>query len=594
MASSTKSSSSSATTQPIKRIRKEIRTLSNTEWNNVVKAFWVMKLTNDNEGKRKYGNRFISYDRLVLKHGISALDDRGDQAHFGPVFNTYHRAFIREAENSLLAINPSISGLPYWDSSSQTSIFTKKYFGSLIGAGQGYVVNNGAFKNWPIAETNKLSSPSGSMRVSNSFGLLRHPLNINSAKYATRRGGLFCGEEMPFNLQTDSWDKCLSIKENDINRYIACVNPNLHGPIHMMVAGTWKRSDQKSESNDCAQWFSVIQVPFPMKSTCSNQEDCEDSSIIYIQGYGAGCFQCPQCSTYDETANCMCAVQDRCESLYDSLNAVVATDLMAPQQQISILGDFADSVASVNDPVFLFFHCNMDRHFQHWIVQNFSSQTLKSTNYYHFTTNGYDGTNLDDIINSKDPFIDIFNSSKLSKSKRQKLFARNKKLTHRDILDLTSPLTIDYTYDSIIQMQQNSVERHYVRGLKPITPEITNYTSLEAHLHVRGFALNTPSRSLESTAFNEFRIVGSFVYICIILVILLLCIPYLIYFFCLKYCHPRTDTIETFEYTSSSCDNDIVDETREDEIQQENQDTNQNETKQKPDDETKDDEDSKR
>jgi hypothetical protein len=66
------------------------------------------------------------------------------------------------------------------------------------------------------------------------------------------------------------------------------------------------------------------------------------------------------------------------------------------------------------------------------------------------------------------------------------------------------------------------------------------------------------------------------------MVILLLCIPYIIYFFCIKYCYPYTDTIQTFEYTSNSCDHDDVnetkmDETKQDEKQVEKQDENQDE-----------------
>ena len=42
--------------------------------------------------------------------------------------------------------------------------------------------------------------------------------------------------------------------------------------------------------------------------------------------------------------------------------------------------------------------------------------------------------------------------------------------------------------------------------------------------------------------YYEFQNVGTVLYICVLLVILLLCIPYLVYFFCIKYCYPRNDS----------------------------------------------------
>lgn len=93
------------------RIRKEIRKLSATEWNDVVNGMWIMKKTPLDQGKTKYGPQFITYDRMLAKHAHAALNPVGDQAHFGPIFGVFHRAWLLEFENSLLAINKNISGL---------------------------------------------------------------------------------------------------------------------------------------------------------------------------------------------------------------------------------------------------------------------------------------------------------------------------------------------------------------------------------------------------------------------------------------------------------------------------------------------------
>ena len=98
-----------------KRIRREIRDLSEREWNAVVAAMWIMKKTSDANGRAKYGDFFVSYDTMVAKHISAALDPAGDQAHFGPVLGIFHRAWLLELENSLLAIDHEIEALPYWD-----------------------------------------------------------------------------------------------------------------------------------------------------------------------------------------------------------------------------------------------------------------------------------------------------------------------------------------------------------------------------------------------------------------------------------------------------------------------------------------------
>lgn len=93
------------------RIRKEIRNLSHQEWDEVVKAMWVMKTITQKEGERKYGLQFKTYDRMLAKHANAALNPNGDQAHFGPIFGVFHRAWLLEFENSLIAINKNITGL---------------------------------------------------------------------------------------------------------------------------------------------------------------------------------------------------------------------------------------------------------------------------------------------------------------------------------------------------------------------------------------------------------------------------------------------------------------------------------------------------
>lgn len=52
----------------MKKVRKEIRALTISEWDAVVRALWIMKQTSDSDGKTLYGKHFISYDSMISKH----------------------------------------------------------------------------------------------------------------------------------------------------------------------------------------------------------------------------------------------------------------------------------------------------------------------------------------------------------------------------------------------------------------------------------------------------------------------------------------------------------------------------------------------
>ena len=113
-----------------KRIRREIRSLSTDEWDKVVNAMWKMKEYTYEEGIATFGNNFRTYDYFVVKHAIAATDTRGDQAHFGAHFISWHSAFVLEFELAIMAIDNTIESLPYWDSTiTSPSIFTNDYFG---------------------------------------------------------------------------------------------------------------------------------------------------------------------------------------------------------------------------------------------------------------------------------------------------------------------------------------------------------------------------------------------------------------------------------------------------------------------------------
>lgn len=116
------------------------------------------------DGRRLYGSKFINYDDLTMLHACSVYDPQCDQGHYGPNFANFHRAYLLAFENSLLAIDPSIEAMPYWNVFRDTPdsddcygydnecyIFSDKYFGDLYGdSSEDYAVTNGLFAYWPV------------------------------------------------------------------------------------------------------------------------------------------------------------------------------------------------------------------------------------------------------------------------------------------------------------------------------------------------------------------------------------------------------------------------------------------------------------
>ena len=142
------------------RVRSEIRSLPLIEWEKTVSALWVMKTTTSVDGIKKYGASFRTYDSMVAKHITAALHPGGDQAHFSPIFPLFHMLWVLEMENSLLSVDKTLSGVPYWNVlSNPMSVFTEQYLGSFSGTGAHYAVLDGKFARWTIPWSNDVNVP---------------------------------------------------------------------------------------------------------------------------------------------------------------------------------------------------------------------------------------------------------------------------------------------------------------------------------------------------------------------------------------------------------------------------------------------------
>ena len=154
------------------RVRKEWRSLSDEEIERIANAFSIMNKTDTLKGREIYGKHFWNAQDLVVFHVCAVVDPRCDQAHFGPNFMTFHRAYLLMIENSLRAVDPEILALPYWAmqydakdgkynprnpnataTDKEKYIFSEKYFGSYFTSEEdNFVVTNGLFAYWSVPE----------------------------------------------------------------------------------------------------------------------------------------------------------------------------------------------------------------------------------------------------------------------------------------------------------------------------------------------------------------------------------------------------------------------------------------------------------
>ncbi|CAB9523412.1 tyrosinase [Seminavis robusta] len=245
------------------RVRREIRSLSTQEWDKVVAAMWIMKTEPSMEaGKINYGDNFRTYDYFVVKHAVATTDSRGDEAHKGAHFITWHAAFVLEFENALLAIDPSIEAMPYWDETvAQPSVFIEDYFGvDPAGSSATMEVTTGKFANWPVSSTFSIDDWTPYMTDTSTVtfngnmaspSILRGGENNVTAMYATRYGS---GSQWESEAPSEQvWWGCTGQDVQEWNDWYRCIEqgrPSLHSGAHGTIGGRPNNEGKRGDFED--------------------------------------------------------------------------------------------------------------------------------------------------------------------------------------------------------------------------------------------------------------------------------------------------------------------------------------------------------
>jgi len=119
-----------------KRVRRALHTLSDEQLARLSAAMRIMSNVSTVEGQKRYGPAYRDYAYLLYRH--LAASYRGSEFQFdvtggGPQQLVWHAFELAEFENALLAVDPSIDGLPYldWPALLADHALVKKYLGSV-------------------------------------------------------------------------------------------------------------------------------------------------------------------------------------------------------------------------------------------------------------------------------------------------------------------------------------------------------------------------------------------------------------------------------------------------------------------------------
>ena len=226
----------------VKYTRREVRSLTDLDRELFFSAVMTMQRVPTEIGQRLYGSNFKSKDyfnRVHLYYGGTADCDHW---HQGAGFVTSHMAFTLEFEQSLQAVNPSLS-IPYWDFTIESTfyephtwrsspIFSSDWFGAASPENDMHTVTEGRWAFIP-----SMTAAWNFSEVHNSYGVLRAPWNNDPTPFMTRHDKIYGYEN---NIKPSGCKEyVVAMKKTTWMSISRQLNAAAHGHIHETMGGSW-------------------------------------------------------------------------------------------------------------------------------------------------------------------------------------------------------------------------------------------------------------------------------------------------------------------------------------------------------------------
>ncbi len=269
----------------VKYVKRELRALTLADRNDMLDAVATLWKYSDDDGRAKYGSKFVSLQTFVEEHALASNDIMCDQFHEGSGFLTHHLALGNAFEVSVRSVNPAVT-IHYWDFTIEgeeifdagknpsymmeiTPFFSDDYFGSVDED------NHIADSRWAHAPMPRAPD---TISTRNSFGYIRSYWNNNPDTEISRHLFDACGSEPVHKLIPYCMSHYSVLDSNSMKTFQQISPSDGHGPMHVQVGGMWGGCSD-AYANFTTTWSYLLDV---------NMTDDEISDIGYPSGWKWG------------------------------------------------------------------------------------------------------------------------------------------------------------------------------------------------------------------------------------------------------------------------------------------------------------------
>mmetsp|Transcript_13049 Transcript_13049/g.16736 ORF Transcript_13049/g.16736 Transcript_13049/m.16736 type:complete len:694 (+) Transcript_13049:149-2230(+) len=332
-----------------KYVRREIRDLTDEDretFLNALHTFYTIPLE---EGRSKYGERFINSKKLTLKHVQQYATPDGSFCspwHHGMTFMNGHMAFALWTEQALQLIDPTIA-LPYWDyvkdseeygnGFEESEIFTDDYMG---------VYMSYPFKSsgrWEDLSVSTVESESDKYHIRwNSYGVVTDWYNNNNETVLTR-SNLMCGLKMSLVTMPDCRDLHDVLKSFSLESAYNEFELEIHdGGLHSLLGGFFNCAENYHEifdqwpGNDTQSYY----FRYYMESFLVNAQSKWDNA--YFRGYynGSAPTTCNATTPFEECRySC---------SAFESVDDLTDAEVYDYLENMDYLASFSEYLTTAN------------------------------------------------------------------------------------------------------------------------------------------------------------------------------------------------------------------------------------------------------
>ena len=230
-----------------KYVKRELRSLTKADKERFLTA--MNTVFRSPRGTTKYGDSFMPTDVLVEQHAIASNDIMCDTMHDGSGFYPHHMALTMSFENSLRAVDPSVT-LHYWDFTKEgqaiydsdtdatymtkvSNILTDEWFGDTD-------MSTHRIKDSKFAHLAAPRTGLDSELSPNSYGYTRSYWNLNPDSEVSRAPFSFAGQGVITNKVVptcyDHYSLLNSTKLSDFQVNSPSIG---HGPVHVFTGGVY-------------------------------------------------------------------------------------------------------------------------------------------------------------------------------------------------------------------------------------------------------------------------------------------------------------------------------------------------------------------